>query len=82
MIDDDNCKLNRQEQISRFSPLLIATRHVRSLLNRAYSLCSKVCLKSDQAVFNGVACQLRYTVEVELAHKVGAMLLNGFDTQR
>lgn len=82
MSDDDNCKLNGQEQVSRFSSILIATRHVRGLFNRAYSLCSKVCLKSDQAVFNGIARQLRYAAEVELAHKVGTMLFYGFDTQR
>ena len=82
MINDDNCNLNGQEQISRFSSILIAALHVRSLLNSARSLCSKVCLKCDQAVFNGVARQFRYTAEVELAHKVGAMLLDGFDAQR
>ncbi len=35
-------------------------------------------LDCDQAVFNGVARQFRYTAEVELAHKIGTMLLNGF----
>ena len=82
MTNDDNYNLNVQEQISRFSSILIVALDVRSLLNSARSLCSKVCLKCDQAVFNGIARQFRYAAEVELAHKVGAMLLDGFDTQR